>query len=1074
MAITAHKLRRLEVWSNWKAAGGERLAVVSDFLGAVVTSNIAGSDQLAVRVPSSSLSAPYILPGAILRVDQDDTTFDEWKILDGPDDEDSAENPGILTVVASPFRNTGLVDADIVRRIDSDGVHVPDFESVGLTPTEQITAWVLPALARAGLSFVAIGTITPTARIDLTFSWDSPLAVLQRIADATEMELDIRRNGTTGYLIDIIAAVGSTQPTADVRIGKNLVALRRTRSGLDQATRVFPQGANNGDAGYATMSRATWRIANIAGSVLTLEDAAGGAGPIMFDNQLTGENGTAAAYLRKPNGTLTLVTASSRSAQTVTVASATGLATGNMIQFRSSSGGADLISLDSPPDFLLYGLRAGKVLAPDVPGANNLVQNSVARAWPGSSSAPPTNWNLVGAPTIGKQSVAPYTRVGGNSIEVTASADGQGVKTDAVSIFPTANNPFVSGYVQVWGVAGQFRVDLIFTTPGGTVIEPVLPKAATNTVNGQFVDLGVAGIDANVIGATAVAIRVVQHGLVAAHFYVDAAQITETVTQQPFVEGSGGTRLWQIANERLRTNGAPLVSYEVPIADLAEIDPTTWSSERVHVGATVRVTDANLGVAITTRIVEIQRDYSTPGATTVTLSNKVDDLTGTLARPSAPGKGTPDVGDGSTPSTAKMALLNVRIVEEDETTYTFGWTRPAGVTSVEAGYDTFPVPAPDDFFTLVAVADLGADDFIVVDKPLEANTVALVIHPYVGTEIGQPEEIVIHAQPSQVPAIELDDEETPLVGTQWWKITERGLAVTTVEVQEQIGYDAISAFIAPTRGPGDASTVRGGLLGAGEYEHDITLDPNRFSWIMPRLTLSNAQQIILGPFGFDRGKTPDFLSVNVRGTEIEVLADSADTRSIRIYQEGGTWEYVVDGRSAFADVSEEGTNAVAGLGASDPSTPYVIELRSDATADVDGGTIIVSRTVTIAGTSSTPPAATWTKIGLRLLAPAIGDDEAEIILQATGAPTDWYVKIYANMSYITETATTDVTADVATEPLAPPTTLDSFFLPTSYVRTDGSTGILHTLNVRADLMNDLDELVDTRSAHVEWYAGLQS
>jgi hypothetical protein len=119
------------------------------------------------------------------------------------------------------------------------------------------------------------------------FQWDTPLGVLQRIADATEMELDIRRSGG-GYVIDLISSIASTAPIADVRYDRNLQpGSQKGLSSIEQTTRVFPRGAQEGET-HATMARATWKVSNIAGFVVTLVDPAGGVGPIQFDGQLAG------------------------------------------------------------------------------------------------------------------------------------------------------------------------------------------------------------------------------------------------------------------------------------------------------------------------------------------------------------------------------------------------------------------------------------------------------------------------------------------------------------------------------------------------------------------------------------------------------------------------------------------------------------------------------------------------------------------------------------------------------------------------------------------------------------------
>lgn len=632
MAITANRLRRAEIWSTWVAAGGVRQAVVDDATVLTATSNIAGSDQLNLTLPLVSPATPYVVPNAVIRIEESDSVFDEWLILEGPNDDDGS---GLRQVQGLPIR-AAMATCELVRRIDSDGTSLLDFESVGLTPAEHIAAWVIPALTRGGMAWVAAGTITPTKLLDLTFASDTPLSVLQRIADQTGMELDIRRTGG-GYAIDIIAEIGSAQPTADLRFDKNLQpGTKRNRSSLESATRVFPIGADE-EGRRATMSRATWKVTNIAGLIVTLADPAGGAGPIQFDGQLAGLNGTTAAFLRKPGGTLTAVTASSFANQTVTVASVASLAVGDLVQFRADSAGSDLIWLDSPPDRLLYGLKVAPVEMSDVPSTNNLLKNAVMRAWPGAPTSPPTNWTQIGGGTVARQAASPYTRVGGFSIHRVGVSDGDGVISDAVPIFPTALKPYISGYAGLWVVSGQVRVELVFTTGGGPVVQPLPPDFATNSLLGQWEDLGAAGIDANVLGATAVALRVVQHGATVADFYLDYGQVTESSSQLPLAESSGGTRLWQAANEALRTNGAPLVSYAMQIVDLANIDPATWGADcKVVVGGKVRVTDPRLTIAIVTRLVELVRDYKVWGDTKVTLSNKPDDMTGSLSRPLAP------------------------------------------------------------------------------------------------------------------------------------------------------------------------------------------------------------------------------------------------------------------------------------------------------------------------------------------------------------------------------------------------------------------------------------------------------
>jgi hypothetical protein len=622
MAVTVRRLRRVEAWDKWKAAGGARQIVVEDVLSAHVNVKLGGQEQLQIAVPLDSPALPYLVGRAVVRVDQDDATYDEWMIVDRTQDDES----GTMVVTAAPFRTTDLAGSSLISRADSDGVRIFDFDSLGLIPADHITNWILPALAAAGFGWVSIGTMVPGAVLDLTFQWDNPLAALMRIAEATQTELDIRRNGDVGYFIDLVTKVNSGANTADLRVAKNLTNVSKDESTLEQATRVFPRGAAT-DGLHATMARATWQVTNVAGAVITLADAAGGKGPVQFDGQLVG------TYLLKTNGILTQVTASSASAQTVTVASGAAIANGDIVGFRADNLGNDLTYLEDPVAVVSYGKKVAVKDVPDVPVTNNLVKNSVMRSWPGSASATPPNWTAVGAPAILKQTAAPYTALGGASIRVTSTLDAQGVVSDAQPITPTAANPFISCYAKLWVASGSARVELLLTTPSGTKVIPLFPAVASNSVQGQWVDLGVSGIDANAVAATAAAIRIVQNGVGAAVFYVDAAQITMSAAQLPFFEGSGGTRLWQEANEALRTGSNPLASYSAALVDLEALDPTTWSDSALIVGANARIVDTRLNTEITTRIIELDRDYFTPGQSSVILSTRFDDLTDLMAAP---------------------------------------------------------------------------------------------------------------------------------------------------------------------------------------------------------------------------------------------------------------------------------------------------------------------------------------------------------------------------------------------------------------------------------------------------------
>lgn len=699
MPITVQRIRRLEIWSDWVAAGGERTYVIPDATNILAVSNITLAEKLTFVIPLKSATSPLVFKGVVLRLDQDDVTFDEWKVVNRVDDTQA----GTAQITAGTFANTDLVTGAFLSRVDSDGTRNYEFESVGLDPTTQIIQWVIPATP----NFVTIGTINSTAPMDMAYAWDKPLGALQRIA-ANLGELNVRRVGSVGYAIDIVDQIGHDAATCDVRVDKNIIRLSRSISSDGQATRIFPQGQADADNVRATMAQASWLVTNIASvsgsTVVTLADPAGNEGPIGFDGQLVGLGNI---FIRSRFGTCFGLSQSSATDQTVTIPIDIGsvdISIGDFVDFRTDAlpGGAssDLTWLDSPSDVATWGVIIAPLDVGDTPGHRNLALNSALRQWSGTL---PDNWAKVGTPTVTKQTVAPYVLSGSNSLKIVATSDGQGIETADVRITPSADNPFESGFGSVWTVTdpGTVRVELVFTTPDGEIVQPILPAVASNSESGQWEDIGISGQDAHSFGATAVRLRVVQNGVTPATFYVGRAQLTQSPAQLPFVEGSGGTKLWQAANEQLRTNGAPTVAYEATIADLARIDPQTWGQDcTITVGGSVLVTDPRFPLQILTRIVEVQRNYSVPGNTSITISSKPDDLSGSYARPKKKGRISPSFF--ATPQTPTVSAVQADLNTAGNPSVLIIATPNAG--SLKVAISTSGVPTDADVEASTAIS----------------------------------------------------------------------------------------------------------------------------------------------------------------------------------------------------------------------------------------------------------------------------------------------------------------------------------------------------------------------------------
>lgn len=469
MATTVQQLRRCEVWSNWACNEGARLAVITERSALNAFEAVTGDDRLILSVPVDSANAAELLAGRVIRIDQDDSTFDEWKIVN-----DLASVPGnVKTVECFPFQATDFARIGLCNRTLPDGTVLYDFEVIGRTAEEHIEEYIIPLFAAAGIDWVDVGTVEPTEIIPaFVYSWSSPLSVLQRLAEATKCEVQVRRDASDGYLIDVLGQIGAAAPIADLRARKNILGLSVNTSGIEQANRIYPKGGDF-DGESATMSRASWRVASVASDVITLEDPDGGDGPILADGQLV------ETYLRKSDGTLTEVTASSAEDQSVTVDDGSGVTMGDLIQFRADSSGTDLTYLDDP-DNIGDGVRVGVIELPDIPPTNNLVPNAACREWSGADSVPPDEWDVVGSPTIDRETSAPFTEVGGNAIHVTTATDGEGVRTATVPLSPTLESQFVSGYFGVWVLSGLVRVELVIDLGGS--LESVKPLTGSGEV----------------------------------------------------------------------------------------------------------------------------------------------------------------------------------------------------------------------------------------------------------------------------------------------------------------------------------------------------------------------------------------------------------------------------------------------------------------------------------------------------------------------------------------------------------------------------------------------------------------
>src|SRR5690606_6850095 len=101
----------------------------------------------------------------------------------------------------------------------------------------------------------------------------------------------------------------------------------------------------------------------------------------------------------------------------------------------------------------------------------------------------------------------------------------------------------------------------------------------------------------------------------------------------------------------------------------------------------------------------------------------------------------------------------------------------------------------------------------------------------------------------------------------------------------------IVSGLTPTRGPGDASVVKGGTLGESEYEVEVSLPIGWQSWLWFDLKFANNYTTRVMSPALGPNRAPSFAGTvpNVIGTTIWIHGDNV--RSVRVERKtGATWQ----------------------------------------------------------------------------------------------------------------------------------------------------------------------------------------
>lgn len=616
-------LQRLEVWTDFQCNSGTRQAVLplDHCMRITTTERVEHDDSATIELSKDAAAAAYLALGYVVRFLFDDATFSEWRIRSL---EDTSKTARLVRVTLQPplfDLNTGA--APLTATTGTVVSFAVEYKA--MTPSA-----ILAAILAFCPTWWAAGTVTPTVPVSVVAEAWMPLQALRALVAAinaagTACELHYRRNGTTGYYVDLVTAIGSSESTLDVRTAKNLLGTTRRQDRERYATEVVPVGTGSPKA---SIGRAWWECTAKSGTTLTMAQPVTGGDMLAFDDQLN-----TARYLVDDAGAYQQITDCTAGAtQHLVVASAANVTAGRWYRIANDASGTEMVGLRKAASTAgpIYVLSSSGI-GPDT----NFVPNPAMRDW---SGAAPDGWTAAGFGTYTKITTAGLWVYGGQSCLMVNSNLAPASLTSPLAgcYIPTTWTGYVIASVwlrpKTWGNAAVVRATLSGGSAGTTGLANFADvTSASYAVDTWYrIDKSVA-LTASTRGSQKFNIKIAFTGadsITQGEVYVDSAQVVVVATDAApeFLEGSDPARLWALGNNWLTAYGTTPASYTCTFADLGQWDPLGFPHETVALGQTATVRDTDLDITTSGRVREVTRDWRNPLASVVTIANRPSDL----------------------------------------------------------------------------------------------------------------------------------------------------------------------------------------------------------------------------------------------------------------------------------------------------------------------------------------------------------------------------------------------------------------------------------------------------------------
>jgi len=595
----------LQIYTDFEGAGGTHLytvpraALLEDYV------IINGREELRLGLPRNEDAWDHIAKRRVVRVEFDDGTIDEYRIASYDEVHSAKEYRGEVVCEGAIMELNG---PGLCELIYDSGDVIHTFELLSMSVTEHLDEVILPA----GPSWITRGTVDPTELVDVTYDRFTPLRALQALLDFTVTERHLIRQAGGAYQINVLDQRGGAASTAVIVLGKNLRSAARQTDDRETRTRIYPVGVES-DQGQARLQDARFIVTarDLGADTVVMEITQRGrtVKAVWQDDALDGW------YIGNPDGTQLQVILSSVAADgKVEVADASLYAVNEELQFYEDNGPIKRLAFLEDQDQTSSDTdrRPESVIYNDLGPARNLVPSPRLDAY---TAGDPDNWSSIGTPTTKEEiTTFAFRDIGASSLHMVCDAADEGIECDAITITPTADNPYFTAWVKIWIVSGRVRFQLDHSVSG--VFPPLeavtgAPPLAISSVTGRWVEIIIQPGTEHLLEAGTVKLEVRSEGD-AAEFYLDGAMLTQTSALTPFTDGQPAVELWDRAAQRFLGSlvSTEQLRYTIGVADLSDL---VLPYDALTVGADVEVEDPDLGIDVTgIRMKSLRRDLLRP------------------------------------------------------------------------------------------------------------------------------------------------------------------------------------------------------------------------------------------------------------------------------------------------------------------------------------------------------------------------------------------------------------------------------------------------------------------------------